>query len=132
MTMTTVWGLAVHLENTERLPLPWIWWSGPALALVALFFAWLFYRQMMRRSEGTERMQEIAQAVREGAMAYLKRQYLVVLVVFAVLFLVFLLLSYFNLQNPIVPFAFLTGGLFSGLWGFLRITTHPQTPAPAA
>ena len=57
----------------------------PAASVVALLFAWLFFRQMKRESEGTPTMKEIAQYVREGAMAYLKQQYKVVIIVFAVL-----------------------------------------------
>ncbi len=127
-----LWGIEVSMESAERLALPWIWWTGPVMAIVALFFAWLFYRQLMRRSEGTEKMQEIAQAVREGAMAYLKRQYIVVLAVFAALFVIFLVLSYFRLQNPIVPFAFLSGGLFSGLCGFIGMKTATNASARTA
>lgn len=132
MTFMYMWGLEVSAQSVERPPLPWIWWAGPVTALIALFIAWLFYRQMMQRSEGTEKMQEIAQAVREGAMAYLRRQYMVVLVVFAVLFVVFLVLSFFNLQNPIVPFAFLSGGLFSGLCGFIGMKTATNASARTA
>ncbi len=132
MTTKHMGGLEASVGFAERLPLSWIWWAGPVMALVALFFAWLFYRQMMRRSEGTEKMQEIAEAVREGAMAYLKRQYIVVLAVFAALFVVFLVLSYFRLQNPIVPFAFLSGGLFSGLCGFIGMKTATNASARTA
>lgn len=89
--------------SSVREPIPWIWWLGPIAAVIALFFARLFYQQMMKLSEGNERMQFIAQAVREGAMAYLSRQYRVVGIVFAVLFLIFLALAYFKLQNSIVP-----------------------------
>lgn len=132
MTSKLLWGIEFSVVNAERLPLPWIWWMGPVMALAALFFAWFFYRQIMRRSEGNARMQEIAQAVREGAMAYLKRQYVVVLSVFAALFIIFLVLSFFDLQNPIVPFAFLTGGLFSGLCGFIGMKTATNASARTA
>jgi K(+)-stimulated pyrophosphate-energized sodium pump len=77
----------------------------------------------MQKSEGTERMIEIAQAIRDGAQAYLSRQYRVVAIVFAILFLIFLALSALKLQNPIVPVAFLTGGLFSALCGFIGMKT---------
>ncbi len=112
-----------------RSPLPLLWWLGPIAALVALGFAFYLYRQLMQLSEGTERMQEIAQAVREGAMAYLRRQYKVVAIVFAVLFALFLVLSWLHLQNPIVPYAFLTGGLFSGLCGFIGMKTATNASA---
>ena len=85
----------------------------PAASVLALFFAWLFYRQMKKEDEGTPTMKEIAQYVREGAMAYLKQQYKVVTIVFIVLAIIFAVMAYgFNLQNPWVPFAFLTGGFF--------------------
>ncbi len=96
----------------------------PAASLVALFFAWWFFRQMMKEGEGTPTMKEIAQYVREGAMAYLKQQYKVVIIVFAVLAVLFAILAYgFGVQNPWVPFAFLTGGFFSGLAGYVGMRT---------
>ncbi|MDP1546692.1 MAG: sodium-translocating pyrophosphatase [Anaerolineales bacterium] len=112
-----------------RPALPLLWWLGPIAALIALGFAFYLYRQLMQLSEGTERMQEIAQAVREGAMAYLRSQYRVVGIVFAVLFVLFLALSWFHLQNPIVPYAFLTGGLFSGLCGYIGMKTATNASA---
>lgn len=118
--------------NAARPPLPLLWWLGPVMALVALLFAYILYRQMMQLSEGNERMREIAQAVREGAMAYLRRQYRVVAVVFGILFAIFLVLAFFGLQNPIVPFAFLTGGLFSGLCGFIGMKTATNASARTA
>ena len=82
----------------------------PAAAVLALLFAYIFFRQMMKESEGTVTMKEIARFVREGAMAYLKQQYKVVTIVFVVLALFFAVLAYgFGVQNPWVPFAFLTG-----------------------
>jgi K(+)-stimulated pyrophosphate-energized sodium pump len=114
---------------TARPPLPLLWWLGPIAALIALAYAFYLYRQLMQLSEGNERMVEIAQAVREGAMAYLKSQYRVVGIVFAVLFVLFLILSWFDLQNPIVPYAFLTGGLFSGLCGFIGMKTATNASA---
>ena len=96
----------------------------PAASVVALFFAWWFFHQMMKEEEGTPTMKEIAQYVREGAMAYLKQQYKVVIIVFAVLAALFAVLAYgFGVQNPWVPFAFLTGGFFSGLAGFVGMKT---------
>ncbi|PWH12047.1 MAG: sodium-translocating pyrophosphatase [Anaerolineae bacterium] len=118
--------------NAARPPLPWLWWLGPMTALIALGVAFLLYRQLMQLSEGNDRMKEIAQAVREGAMAYLRRQYRVVAVVFGVLFAIFLVLAFFDLQNPIVPFAFLTGGLFSGLCGFIGMKTATNASARTA
>jgi len=87
---------------------------------------------MMRESEGTEKMQTIARYVREGAMSYLKQQYKVVTVVFIILALVFAVMAYFGLQNSWVPFAFLTGGLFSGLAGFFGMKTATYASARTA
>lgn len=96
----------------------------PAAAVIALFFAWYFFHQMMKESEGTATMMEIAQYVRDGAMAYLKQQYKVVTIVFVILAIFFAILAYgFHIQNPWVPFAFLTGGFFSGLAGFVGMKT---------
>jgi len=100
-----------------------IFWIVPVAALTALLFAWIFYRSMIVREEGTDRMKEIAQYVREGAMAYLKRQYSVVLKVFLILVVLLFVLAYFGVQNPFVPVAFLTGGFFSGLCGYLGMRT---------
>lgn len=105
----------------------------PAAAVVALLFAWIFFRQMMKESEGTVTMKEIALYVRKGAMAYLKQQYKVVAIVFAVLAVFFAVLAYgFGVQNPWVPFAFLTGGFFSGLAGFVGMKTATYASARTA
>ena len=105
----------------------------PAAAVIALLFAWIFFRQMKKESEGTPTMKEIAQYVREGAMAYLKQQYKVVVIVFAVLAVLFAVLAYgFGVQNPWVPFAFLTGGFFSGLAGFVGMKTATFASARTA
>ncbi len=117
---------------SERASLPLIWWLGPIGAVLALGFAWYFYTQVMKESEGTPKMIEIAQAVREGAMAYLKRQYRAVGLVFAGLFVIFVILAMLDLQNPIVPVAFLTGGFFSGLCGFFGMKTATNASARAA
>ena len=113
--------------------IPLIFWLVPVAAVVALGFAWYFFRAMMRESEGTPRMQEIASHVRKGAMAYLKQQYRVVAIVFAILVLFFAFLAYgLGVQNPWVPFAFLTGGVFSGLAGFIGMRTATFASARTA
>ena len=105
----------------------------PAAAAIALFFAWFFFRQMMKESEGTVTMKEIAKYVRDGAMAYLKQQYKVVTIVFVVLAIFFAVLAYgFHIQNTWVPFAFLTGGFFSGLAGFIGMKTATYASARTA
>jgi len=107
--------------------IPWSWWLAPLGSILALVFAYKFYREVIAADPGDDRMQEIAGFVREGAFAYLRRQYLVVGVVFAVLMLL-LLWQAFGLQqqHPLVPFAFLTGGFFSGLAGFFGMNTATQ------
>ncbi|MDR1613632.1 MAG: sodium-translocating pyrophosphatase [Planctomycetota bacterium] len=102
------------------------------MSLVGLYFAWRFYNEMMGASEGTDRMKEIAQYVREGAYAYLYAQYKTVSAVFVILFLVFVFLAYAGIQNPFVPVAFLTGGFFSGLCGYLGMKTATNASARTA
>lgn len=105
----------------------------PMAAVLALLFAYIFYRQMRQASEGTPTMQQIAEHVRKGAMAYLKQQYKVVAIVFVILALFFAVLAYgFHVQNPWVPFAFLTGGFFSGLAGFIGMKTATSASARTA
>ncbi|WP_417169243.1 sodium-translocating pyrophosphatase [Victivallis sp.] len=103
--------------------MPTLWWSAPFAAILALLMAACFYKKMIAADEGTERMKEIAGYVREGAMAYLRRQYKVVGVVFFILFVIFAILAYCGVQNPFVPVAFLTGGFFSGLCGYIGMKT---------
>ena len=111
----------------------YLFYLVPAAAVIALLFAWIFFRQMKKESEGTPTMKEIAQYVREGAMAYLKQQYKVVIIVFAVLAVLFAVLAYgFHVQNPWVPFAFLTGGFFSGLAGYIGMRTATFASARTA
>ena len=101
-----------------------VFWLVPVASIVALSMAWYFFNSMMKAEEGTPRMIEIAEHVRKGAMAYLKQQYKVVLIVFIVLAVIFSLMAYvLKVQNPWVPFAFLTGGFFSGLSGFFGMKT---------
>ncbi len=109
-----------------------IFWLIPVASVLALVFAWFFFKSMMKNSEGTDKMKEIAQHVRDGAMAYLRRQYRVVTIVFIVLFVFLLILAYFGVQNPFVPVAFLTGGFFSGLCGFLGMKTATFASARTA
>lgn len=110
-----------------------LFWLVPASSVLALAFAWYFHRQMMRQSEGTPQMQKIAAAVRRGAMSYLRQQYKVVGWVFFGLVILFSVMAYgFGVQNPWVPVAFLTGGFFSGLSGFLGMKTATQASARTA
>ncbi len=96
-------------------------------AVVALVFAAVQRSKVMKFSEGTEQMQKIASSIRKGANAYLKRQYSTVIKIFAVVFLILLGLAYIGmLDNFYIPFAFLTGGIYSALSGFIgmRIATN--------
>lgn len=113
--------------------IPSVFWLVPVASVVALGMAWYFFRQMMGEDEGTERMKEIALHVRRGAMAYLKQQYKVVGIVFVVLAVIFSFMAYvLHVQNPWVPFAFLTGGFFSGLAGFFGMKTATYASARTA
>ena len=113
--------------------IPLVFWLVPIASIVALGMAWHFFRQMRKEDEGTPRMAEIAEYVRRGAMAYLKQQYKVVAIVFVVLAVIFAFMAYgLKVQNPWVPFAFLTGGLFSGLAGFFGMKTATYASARTA
>ena len=113
--------------------IPSVFWLVPVASVVAVGMAWFFFRQMMAEDEGTPRMKEIALHVRRGAMAYLKQQYKVVGIVFVVLAVVFAFMAYgLHVQNPWVPFAFLTGGFFSGLAGFFGMKTATYASARTA
>ncbi len=109
-----------------------IFYLVPFASILALVFAWFFFKSLMKNSEGTDRMKEIAQYVREGAMAYLKRQYKVVGIVFVILFVLLGIMAFFGVQNPFVPVAFITGGFFSGLCGFLGMKTATYASARTA
>ncbi len=104
--------------------IPPIFWVIPSASAVALAFTWYFYRNMKKQNEGNDRMKQIASYIRKGAMAYLRQQYKVVIITFIVLASFFAYLSYgLGVQNNWVPFAFITGGLFSGLAGFFGMKT---------
>lgn len=109
-----------------------LFWIVPVASVTALLFAWIFFKIMMKTSEGTDRMKEIAQYVRDGAMAYITRQYKVVGIVFFFLVIFLTILAYMGVQNPFVPVAFLTGGMFSGLCGFLGMKTATFASARTA
>jgi H(+)-translocating pyrophosphatase len=114
---------AIGSEGGEVI-IPGVWWIAPIGSLIALLFAYLFYKQVIAADEGTERMREIAGAVREGAYAYLRQQYKVVSVFFVIVAIILAIMAFvFNAQHQIVFLAFLTGGFFSGLCGFLGMRT---------
>ena len=117
------------MEHQELVKYVWIVFCA---SIVALGFAFFFYRRMLKEDEGTPKMREIAAHVRTGAMAYLKQQYKVVGIVFVVLAVLFFIMSLFDLQNGWVWFAFLTGGFFSGLAGFLGMKTATYASARTA
>ena len=110
-----------------------LFWLVPAASILALCFAWYFHCQMMKESEGTPQMVKIAAAVRKGAMSYLRQQYKIVGWVFLGLVILFSIMAYgFGVQNSWVPIAFLTGGFFSGLSGFLGMKTATYASARTA
>lgn len=113
--------------------IPSVFWLVPVASITALAAAWFFFRSMMKEDEGTERMREIAGHVRKGAMTYLKQQYKIVTIVFIIFAALFAFMAYvMKVQNPWVPFAFLTGGFFSGLAGFLGMKTATYASARTA
>ncbi len=113
--------------------IPSVFWLVPLASVVALGMAWYFFRQMLKTDEGTPRMREIAEYVRRGAMAYLRQQYKVVTIAFVVLAVIFAFMAYvLEVQNPWVPVAFLTGGFFSGLAGFIGMKTATYASARTA
>jgi K(+)-stimulated pyrophosphate-energized sodium pump len=107
--------------------LMWITWIG---SIAALIFAAVLAVRVLRKDPGTKHMQEISKSIQEGALAYLKQQYKVVAIFFVVLFLLFILLSFgLGLISPFVPFAFITGGFFSGLAGFIGMYVATRSNA---
>ena len=103
--------------------IPMIWWVAPIMAFVALGFAWKFYTEVKAADPGDAKMQEIAGHVTAGALAYLKRQYKVVGVFFFIVSVILFFMGQAKLQHQIVFIAFLTGGFFSGLCGWLGMKT---------
>ncbi|MCB1071441.1 MAG: sodium/proton-translocating pyrophosphatase, partial [Kiritimatiellae bacterium] len=131
---TPAWAVeATEAGGEVARSLPGWWYIVPVAAFGALFMAWYFYRSIITCSEGTDRMKEIAGYVREGAYAYLRRQYKVVGFVFFILVLFLSFMAFgLGVQHPLVPFAFLTGGLFSGLAGFIGMKTATAASARTA
>jgi K(+)-stimulated pyrophosphate-energized sodium pump len=119
-------------ESAEISGTPVSWAIAPIAALLALGFAWYFYKKVMEAPEGTENMIAIARHVREGAYAYLFRQYSVVSLVFLILLIILTVCAYFGVQNPFVPVAFLTAGFFSALSGFLGMKTATNASSRTA
>ncbi|MFC1478662.1 sodium-translocating pyrophosphatase [Candidatus Margulisiibacteriota bacterium] len=113
--------------------IPLFWWIAPIGSLLALVFAFYFYKTLMSHDEGTDTMKEIAQHVREGAMAYLAQQYKVVILFFIIASIILAFMAFvLHVQNQLVPFAFLTGGFFSGLAGYLGMKTATNASARTA
>jgi K(+)-stimulated pyrophosphate-energized sodium pump len=116
-------GSTSAVDSDDTFSIPRIWWIAPISSIIALFGAWVMYKQVRDAHEGDEKMIEIAGHVRDGAMAYLKRQYKVVTIFFIVVCIALFFMGRAGLQHQIVFFAFLTGGFFSGLCGFLGMKT---------
>jgi K(+)-stimulated pyrophosphate-energized sodium pump len=113
--------------------MPLIFWLVPFSAVMSLLFAYYFFRRMMQHDEGTDMMKKIAKHVRKGAQAYLRQQYKVVAIVFLIITVIFSILAYIlEVQNPWVPFAFITGGMFSGLAGFFGMQAATYASARVA
>ena len=124
-------GQHAELDLTSKLGL--IWLSVPIGAALALVFAWIFHHQMTAEDQGNAKMRKIAAAVRTGAMAYLFQQYKIVGIVFAALVVVLSVMAFvFGVQHWLVPFAFLSGGFFSGLCGFLGMNTATRASSRTA
>ena len=118
-------GVVPTIQDINHNP---FWYIAPAGAIVALMFAWKFFREVKRANPGDEKMQEIAQHVTDGAMAYLKRQYKVVAIFFVVVSAILFVMGKMGLQHEIVFIAFLTGGFFSGLCGYIGMKTATHIP----
>ncbi|NQT01341.1 MAG: sodium/proton-translocating pyrophosphatase, partial [Planctomycetes bacterium] len=118
--------------STELAGTPLSWWIAPVSSILALGFAWYFYKKVMEAPEGTEKMISIANHVREGAYAYLFRQYSIVSLVFLILLIILTVCAYLGVQNPFVPVAFLTAGFFSAFSGFLGMKTATNASARTA
>ncbi len=112
--------------------IPGFWWVAPIAALISLVIARLFYTKLLSASEGTPKMIEIAGYVKEGAMAYLHSQYKVVAIVFGIIFILLGILAFLGIQNPFVPFVFLTGGFWSAVSGYLGMKTATHASARTA
>ena len=113
--------------------IPMIWWIAPLSAVISLVCAWLFFHQVKRKNPGNARMQEIAGYVREGSFAYLKQQYKGVGIFFVFAFIIFNIMVWgLKLLDPLIPFAFLTGGFFSGLAGFIGMNTATMASSRTA
>jgi K(+)-stimulated pyrophosphate-energized sodium pump len=132
LAISTVAMAAESSESAALVGTPLSWWIAPIAALLALGFAYYFYKKVMEAPEGTEKMITIANHVRKGAYAYLFRQYSVVTLVFIILLAIFAGCAYLGVQNPFVPVAFLTGGFFSGLCGFLGMKTATNASSRTA
>jgi K(+)-stimulated pyrophosphate-energized sodium pump len=119
-------------ETVQQESIPWLWWIAPIGSLLGLVVAYFFYKSMTASEKGNEKMEAIAGYVREGAYAYLFRQYKVVALVFLVLFLIFVFLAYYGIQNPFVPVAFVTAGFFSALCGFFGMKSATMASSRTA
>src|SRR3989339_2227218 len=129
-TITTA---VTNVATNDIIAIPWGWWIAPIGALLALIFAYIFYRGMKKQDPGEPDMVRIAGYVKVGAMAYLKQQYKVVSIVFVILVILLSLMAFvFKTQSGWVPFAFLSGGLFSGLCGFLGMKTATEASSRTA
>ena len=112
--------------------IPILWYLAPIAALISLLTARFFYIAVSKESEGTPMMKEIAGHVKDGAMAYLRRQYKITSIVFAIIFVLLLIMVFLGVQNLFVPFIFLSGGIWSGVCGYLGMKTATNASARTA
>jgi len=112
--------------------LPSVLMFAPIASGIALIVAYVFFKNLLAESEGNDRMIEIAGYVKDGAMAYLKRQYKVVAIVFIIIFILLSFLAVIGVQSPFVPIVFLAGGFFSALCGYLGMKTATNASARTA
>ncbi|MCD6303742.1 MAG: sodium/proton-translocating pyrophosphatase, partial [Planctomycetes bacterium] len=125
--------VVVAAISPSNISIPAVWWVAPLGSMMALAFAWRFYREVEAANPGDEKMQEIAGYVSVGAMAYLKRQYKVVAIFFVVVSAILFVMGWvFHVQHKIVFLAFLTGGFFSGLCGWLGMKTATMASSRTA
>jgi len=104
--------------------IPAIWYIAPVGAIVALIFSFILFKSVKKEDPGNEKMVTIAKHVRDGAFAYLRQQYKGVGIFFVIAFILFNIMAHvLHVLHPLIPWAFLTGGFFSGLAGFIGMNT---------
>jgi K(+)-stimulated pyrophosphate-energized sodium pump len=128
--LVPVLGVLAESEGGGEMGTMWVTWIGSVAALV---FALILALTILKKDPGNEKTRKISKHVQEGALAYIKQQYKVVAIFFVFVFVLFLVLSFaLNLISRFVPFAFITGGFFSGLAGYIGMTIATRSNARTA